>query len=125
MAPDRSHLRQYDDYNTQRHHSLPPEFVPGQHPSLLPTSAEDDVSAAALYTRLVSEEEDGLPPPYTHGITNPSIFVKKELEEDRASLIEKPADSVDTGDLEANPRKRPRKKAVVACHFCQSGFLPF
>jgi hypothetical protein len=127
VAPDRSHLRhsgQYDDYNTQRHHSLPPEFVPGQHPDFIPTSAEDDVSAA--YTRLGSGEEDDLPPPYTRSITNPSIFVKKEFEEDRVSLIEKPGqrtESVDTVDLEANPRKRPRKKAVVACNFCQSGFL--
>ena len=121
VIPGRSHLQHSGQlHDPRRHHSLPSEFEHG-HPNFVPNRVEDDASAAAPYTSqgsISSGEGDDLPPPYPHSIASPSISVKKELEESQTYLIERPGQQ--TGDLEAPPRKKARKKAVVACNFCQS-----
>jgi hypothetical protein len=52
--------------------------------------------------------------------------VKKEFQEDKPNFFEPPEpprDFGDTGDDNTNPRKKARRKAVVACDFCKGVFI--
>jgi hypothetical protein len=63
--------------------------------------------------------------PYSQDIASSSTSVKKESKESKASSLERPKQARDFGDTDEDeepPRKKARRKAVVACDFCKSVF---